>query len=209
MSLKLINKLSEKDRNSLKNGVFEVTGKAMNRTALGIVDAMTNLYPKATFEELKEMLPDTLNPSAPVNYKSLFKPYSDRNYGVIQPLSIRKEFEEQGLDINASHFTDAGEVFKSADGIEFIVSRSWESKDTETGENDIQNLINHVSQYGVRVVQVERKEAFNKGHYNLELINNELKNLLEKKSEESKLQWWMILLLIAIAVGLYFIATKK
>jgi hypothetical protein len=43
----------------------------------------------------------------------------------------------------------------------------------------------------------------------LELINNELKNLLEKKSEENKLQWWMILLLIAIAVGLYFIATKK
>ena len=66
MSLKLINKLSDKDRNSLKNGVFEVTGKAMNRTALGIVDAMINLYPKATFEELKEMLPDTLNPSAPV-----------------------------------------------------------------------------------------------------------------------------------------------
>jgi hypothetical protein len=209
MSLKLINKLSEKERKSLKSGVYEVTGKAMNRTALGVVDALTTLFPKATFEELKEMLPDTLNPSAPINYKSLFKPYSDRDYGVIQPLSIRKECEEQGFDINASHFTEKEEIFKSADGIEFIVSRSWESKDTETGENDIQNLIDHVTQYGVRVVQVERKEAFNKGHYNLELINNDLKTLIEKKSEESKLQWWMILLFIVVAVCLYFIATKK
>jgi hypothetical protein len=44
----------------------------MNRTALGIVDAIITLYPKATFAELKEMLPDNINHSAPKNFKSLF-----------------------------------------------------------------------------------------------------------------------------------------
>ena len=58
--IKIHQKLSDSEIQALKNGVIEVTGKAMNRTALGIVDAMTNLYPKATFEELKEMLPDSL-----------------------------------------------------------------------------------------------------------------------------------------------------
>ena len=59
--MKVLNSLTEKEKSELKTGVIEVTGKAMNRTALGVVDAMMQLYPKATFEELKEMLPDTIN----------------------------------------------------------------------------------------------------------------------------------------------------
>jgi hypothetical protein len=207
MSIKVIAKLSDSDRKSLKNGVIQVTGKAMNRTAIGVVDALITLYPKATFEELKAMIPDSLNPSAPKNYKSLFKPYTERNYGVIQPGSIRQECIDQQLEIHAGHFVEKEEVFKSADGVEVLVSKSWESKDTETGESDIQNLINHVAQYGVKVVQVEKKEAFNKGDYNLEIINPELKKAIEKASNK-KNPWWLIAILVGLAIGVYLVVKK-
>jgi hypothetical protein len=209
MSIKVVDKLSSTDRLSLKKGVIEVTGKAMNRTALGIVDALFTLYPNATYDEMKEMLPDTLNPSAPKNYKSLFKPYTNRNYGVIQPGSIRQECQAQDLDIHASHFTEANETFKTSDGIEVLVAKTWESKDTETGESDIQNLIDHVEQYGVRVVQVEKKEAFNKGDYNLEVINPALKAAIDKAAQK-KSSWW-IYLLIGLGVAgsaAFYLATK-
>jgi len=65
MSLKTIERLTEMQKKALKTGVIEVTGKAMNRTALGVVDALLTLYPSLTFEELKAMLPDSINPSAP------------------------------------------------------------------------------------------------------------------------------------------------
>ncbi len=208
MSIKVIEKLSTEDKKNLKKGVIEVTGKAMNRTALGVVDALLTLYPTATFDELKAMLPDSINPSAPKNYKSLFKPYTSRNYGVIQPGTIRQECIEQELDINASHFIEKDETFKSADGVEILVSKSWESKDTETGENDIQNLINHVSQYGVRVVQVEKKEAFNKGNYNLEVINPKLKEAIDKAATSKKFPWWILVILVVVIIGIVFLIKK-
>jgi outer membrane protein OmpA-like peptidoglycan-associated protein len=196
--IKIIEKLSDSERKALKNGVIEVTGKAMNRTALGVVDAVFTLYPSITFAELKEMLPDSINPSAPKNYKSLFKPYSDRLYGVVQSGSIRQECETQGLDINASHFISEGETFKTSDGIEVLVSKTWESADTETGENDLQNLINHVVQHGIRVTKVEKNKAFNKGTYNLEVINpvlfKTIQNPVKKKFP------WLILILTLIAI---------
>jgi hypothetical protein len=132
----LFNKLTHEQRVELKKGVIEVEGKAMNRTALGVVAAVFKLYPNITFAELKELLPDTINPSAPKNYKSLFKPYTDKMYGVVQSGNIRKECQEQGVDINASHFIAEGETFLTSDGVEVLVSKTWESKDTETGEHD-------------------------------------------------------------------------
>jgi hypothetical protein len=209
MPIKALDKLSDNDKKLLKNGVIEVTSKAMNRTAIGVVDALVTLYPKATFDELKEMLPDIINPSAPKNYKSLFKPYTTRNYGIIQSGSIRQECKDQELDINASHFIENDETFTSSDGIEILVSKSWESKDTETGESDIQNLINHVSQYGIRVTQVEKKEAFNKGNYNLEIINPLLKEAIEKATTKKKFPWWVILILLGLSIGAYLMLKSK
>jgi len=207
--MNVIDKLSEKEKSELKTGVIEVTGKAMNRTALGVVDALMQLYPNATFEELKKMLPDTINESAPKNYKSLFKPYSERLYGVIQPGSIKKECQELELDINASHFTKPEEVFKSSDGVEVLVSKSWESSDTSTGENDLQNLIDHVTQFGVNVTKVEKKQAFNKGEYNLEIINSSLYKRLTNPEEKKKFPWWMIILVLLAIVILLFLLNKK
>ena len=208
--MKVLNSLTEKEKSELKTGVIEVTGKAMNRTALGVVDALMQLYPKATFEELKKMLPDTINVAAPKNYKSLFKPYTERLYGVIQPGSIRTECQDQGFDINASHFTKPEETFKTSDGVEVLVSKSWESTDTSTSENDLQNLINHVSQYGVVVTKVEKKEAFNKGEYNLEIINPILFKRLTNPEEKKKFPWWILILaLLLLGILAYFLLSKK
>ena len=202
--MRVMDSLSKEERKLLSNGVIEVRGKAMNRTALGVVDAMFQLYPKATFAEMKKMLPDSINPSAPKNYKSLFKPYNpDRLYGVIQPSSIIAECEGQEISIHNSHFTESQERFKTSDGVEVLVSRTWESSDTATGESDIQNLIDHVKQYGVRVVQLEKKENFNKGDYHLEVINPTLFSTITSATEKKGLAWWIwLLLLTLIFIGL-------
>jgi len=208
MSLKTLEKLSETQKIELKKGVIEITGKAMNRTALGVVDAVFTIFPNITFAELKELLPDKINTSAPKNYKSLFKPYSERLYGVIQPGSIRNECAEQGIDLNASHFIAENETFKTSDGIEVLVSKSWESSDTETGENDLQNLIDHVEQYGIRVTKVEKKVAFNKGGHHLEVINQALLNSIQNPLVEKPVQdvqkrnfpWWILIIGILILV---------
>jgi len=208
--MKVLVSLTEKEKSELKTGVIEVTGKAMNRTALGVVDALMQLYPKATFAELKQMLPDTINTAAPKNYKSLFKPYSERLYGVIQPGTIKTECQEQGLDVSASHFIKPEETFKTIDGVEVLVAKSWESADTSTGENDLQNLINHVSQYGVKVTKVEKKESFNKGEYNLEIINPILFKRLTNPEKKKKFPWWILILIaLLLAILAYFLLAKK
>lgn len=206
--MKTFEKLTDSQKKELKKGVVEVTGKAMNRTALGIVDALLTLYPNCTFAELKAMLPDTINPSAPKNYKSLFKPYTERLYGVVQPGSIRKECEEQGLSIESSHFIKQEETFKTSDGIEVLVSKTWESADTESGENDLQNLIDHVAQYGVRVTKVEKKVAFNKGDYHLEVINPSLMKAIQNPIKK-KFPWWiLILILLLLLASIFFFTTN-
>lgn len=204
-------KLTETQRKEISKGVIEVSGRHMNRTALGIVDAMVQLYPRASFEELKSMLPDTINPAAPKNYRSLFNPYTDKLYGVIQPGSIKKECKEQELDVNASHFTDDSEIFKSSDGIEILVSKSWESNDTQTGEHDLQNLIKHVEKYGVRVVDYQKEKAFKKGGYSLEIINPTLYDQLINPKKKSFPYWILLigLLLVGILVFLFMNKTKN
>ena len=71
--MEILAKLSPTEKKELKKGVIEVYGKHMNRTALGVVDAILKLYPDATFDELKKILPVSINPSAPKNLQSLFK----------------------------------------------------------------------------------------------------------------------------------------
>lgn len=199
----------KRNKQEVQKGIILVVGKHMNRTALGIVDAILTVYPNLTFEELKEMLPDTINPSAPKNYKSLFAPYNpDRKYGVVQPGSIRNEASENGLDINASHFTENEETFRTSDGIEVLVSKSWETSDTLTGENDLQNLINHVKQYGIIVNAEEPKtEPFKTGSYQLYILNDQL--LIEINNfKKTNYLFLGIALAVIISIIVVYLATK-
>jgi hypothetical protein len=204
MSIQVINTLNEEQRVALEHGIVAIEAKAMNRTALGIVAGIFKVYPKLTFAELKEMLPDTLNPSAPKNYKSLFKPYTQRLYGVVQSGSIREECTAQGLDINASHFTEPDEVFKTSDGVEVLVSRTWESSDSETGKNDLHTLINHVAPYGIKVVTWESQKNIKRGEYSIEVINPNLLSQIHSAPKKSFLWLWILLLGIVAASVFYF-----
>ena len=199
----------KRNKQEVQKGIILVVGKHMNRTALGIVDAILTVYPNLSFEELKEMLPDTINPSAPKNYKSLFAPYNpNRKYGVVQPGSIKKEAIENGLDINASHFTENEETFITSDGIEVLVSKSWETSDTLTGENDLQNLIDHVKQYGIIVNAAEPKtEPFKTGSYQLYILNDQL--LIEINNfKKTNYLFLGIALAIIISLIAVYLATK-
>ena len=199
----------ERNKQEVQKGIILVVGKHMNRTALGIVDAILTVYPNLSFEELKEMLPDTINPSAPKNYKSLFAPYNpNRKYGVVQPGSIKKEAIENGLDINASHFTENEDTFITSDGIEVLVSKSWETSDTLTGENDLQNLIDHVKQYGIIVNAAEPKtEPFKTGSYQLYILNDQL---LKEINNFKKTNYLFLGIALAIIISLIavYLATK-
>jgi hypothetical protein len=206
--LKNLELLSETQKNDINKGIIEVNGKAMNRTALGVVDAIFTLYPNISFSELKELLPDSINPAAPKNYKSIFKPYSERLYGVVQPGTIRQECEALGLDINASHFTLPGETFKTSDGVEVLVSRSWESADTSTGENDLENLTKHVEKYGIKVTKLEKKTAFNKGEYHLEVLNPELVAFIQNPPKKA-FPWWIVIVAILTVVVLIVVLMLK
>lgn len=51
--MQVLEKLNSKQCFELAQVVIEVEGKAMNRTALGVVAAIFKLYPNVTFGELK------------------------------------------------------------------------------------------------------------------------------------------------------------
>jgi len=214
--MKTLEKLTDSQRRELKEGVIEVTGVFMNRTALGVVDAIFTMYPLITYAELKQILPDKLNPSGPYTPKTIFKPHTKRDFGVVHSFDeIDRLFKEGNLTYETLFFLEEGEVFKTSDGVKVIVNKSWETKDLETGENDLQNLIDHVKSYGIRVIQVKKNKPFNKGKYNLEIINPTILHLLNgpmdppKKQEKKKSPAWIILGLLFILLAIFIIWWNK
>jgi len=92
--MQTLSKLTIEQKNELKKGVIEVTGKAMNRSALGVVDAIFTLYPNITFSELKEILPEFVNGTESENE------YLGIDYNGILALAVKAIQELKGeIDI--------------------------------------------------------------------------------------------------------------
>lgn len=205
-------------KKKFEQGVILVSGKAMNRTALGIVDAFLTLYPNATFAELKAAMPDSINPSGPVQVRHLFKPYTEQDMGVVHDFEkMKSEFKKAGIEENFSgvFFTEPDEIFTTADGVKVGVIKMWESEDKETGENDLQRLINAVKEYGIVVNKFEARQPFKKGKYALEILQPDIaaliKNHTAPATNKSKLPYIIAgaVVLILLAVFLYFLLGQK
>lgn len=222
--------LTPEERKQFEDGVAQVNGQAMNRTALGIIAAFLKLYPQTTFKELKEAFPDSLNPSGPKAPKTIFKPYSDRNFGVVHSeAEIKSEFEKAGLPYSGVFFLEDDEKFVTADGVTVIVNRLWESKDTETGASDIQQLANQAVKYGIVVNKFEPRIPFGRGSYSIDVLNPTLfekissgipavenkiveRKVIEEKIVEKKVipMWvWILLSLLILALLLWLLGFFK
>jgi outer membrane protein OmpA-like peptidoglycan-associated protein len=202
-------------KKQFEEGVILVSGKAMNRTALGIVDAFLTLYPKATFADLKDAMPDSINPSGPVNVRHLFKPYTEQDMGVIHDLDkMKAEFKKAGIEENFSgvFFTEPDEIFTTADGVKVGVIKMWESEDKVSGENDLERLIKAVKQYGIVVNKFEPRQPFKKGKYSLEILKPEIAALIANPSKPKKKKpvWLFLLPLILLPVlGLFLWKSRQ
>jgi outer membrane protein OmpA-like peptidoglycan-associated protein len=202
--------LTPEEQKKFANGVIQVNGKAMNRTALGIIAAYFKLYPNTTFAELKEAFPDSLNPSGPRAPKSIFKPFTDRDFGVVHSLEdIKAEFAKAGLPYEGLFFTEKDEMFKTSDGVTVIVNKLWESNDTLTGENDLENLAKRAAMFGIVVNKFEARTPFARGTYSLDILEPELfakitgtSKIVEKEVVRETVEKKVIPFWIWIVVGL-------
>lgn len=217
--------LTPEEQKKYENGVIQVNGKAMNRTALGIIDAYFKLYPKATFAELKEAFPDSLNPSGPRAPKTIFKPFTERDFGVVHSFDeIKTEFAKAGLPYEGLFFLEKTEMFKTLDGVTVIVNKLWESKDTLTGESDLENLAKQALKFGIVVNKFEARKPFGKGSYSLDILQPDLydkisgktkiieREVIREKTVEKKIIpfWvWIILGLALIPIILWLAGVFK
>lgn len=177
--------LTIEERKLFEGGVIQVNGKAMNRTALGIIAAYFKLYPKTTLAELKEAFPDSINPSGPRAPKTIFKPFTDRDFGVVHSLEkIQQEFAKAGLPYEGLFFLGKDETFQTSDGITVIVNRLWESNDTLTGGNDLEKLATQAIKFGIVINKYEPRSPFGKGSYSLDLLQPELAEKMSGKSND-------------------------
>ena len=205
--------LPTEEQSKFEAGVIQVNGKAMNRTALGIIDAFFTLYPKTTFSELKEAFPDSLNPSGPKQVKSIFQPYTEKEFGVVHSLNeIKTEFAKANLPYDGLFFLEETEMFKTSDGFTVIVNKLWESNDNSTGESDLENLANQAKKYGIIVNKFEARTPFKHGSYSLDILQKDLfdkisgkttiieKEGVKEKTVEKKVIPFWVWILLALAL---------
>lgn len=131
----------------------KVYGKAQNRTALGIMHAYMELYPKTTLDELKRAFPDSLNPDSGVksNFKTL------------------EEIKSQMDNINWNgYFADEDCLLTMQNGLKVAVVSMWTKPSYE-------RLVAHARQYGIEVAKMDAadKGFGKKGGYSLEFVKTE------------------------------------
>lgn len=222
--------LTPEEQKQFENGVIQVYGKSASRTVLGIIDAFIQLYPDITYEELKQAIPDELNPTSHPSPKTIFKPHTERPVGFVHSIKIKDEFKAAGLEHNFDKvfFTNPDEIFTLKSGEKIVVVKMIDkTADNETKISDVETLANHIKKYGIIVKKFEEREAFKKGSYFLKKINSELfnkiagpdkvekiieKEIIKEKTVEKKVIpfWvWIILGLALIPIILWLAGVFK
>ena len=144
---------------------IRVYGKAMNRTAQGIINAYLVMYPHATLDDLRKAFPNSLNPGIPGKLKEM--------------LRTVEEAKELKKTVTAVGYLDATEdVMHLADGTDVVLVSMW----TKEG---FENLVSHASQYGIEVAKFEKTEGGRvKGSYRLEYLNGFVPPSSTEKEQE-------------------------
>jgi len=175
---------------------IRVYAKAMNRTALGIVNAYFKLNPNTTYSQLKVKFPDSLYDEVEGGFFNTIRPV-----GVFQSKKIVDELPQKNLQ--QCHFMKEDEILKTSDGVEICVTSSW-------GKDALDRLTNHVKQYGIVVAESLEGESFKKGEYRLEMIERVLPIAhVPVKKNYTMIYIGIILILIISAYFLFFAKKDK
>jgi outer membrane protein OmpA-like peptidoglycan-associated protein len=170
---------------------IKVYGKAMNRTALGIVNAYLKLYPKANLQDLKSAFPDDLYPEVEGGFFKTIKPL-----GVFQTKDIVDSLPAQGLQ--QPFFMNEDEIITLADGVEICVTKSW-------GKNALNRLADRAKEYGIVIAESTEGVAFKKGEYWLEELEGYKTHFVTSKPKQSYLIYYIGAAILIVGVVLYFL----
>lgn len=162
-----------------------VRGKALNRTALGIMHAYMVMHPESTLAELREAFPNSLKQDA---YSEIFT------------------VVERNSAPDTRYFTKEDELLQNGSNIHIAVSNIW-------SEESYQALVEKAKEYNIHVVYFERTNDgyATKGWYALEYVNgyddapiNEEYNNAEESDDDSekkcKCPCWITYLLATLFI---------
>lgn len=157
-------------------GKVRVHGKAMNRTALGIVNAYLTIYPQTTAEELAKAFPASVTAKFAKNEeKKNDDPFY--KYGLFHEIVTvdgKRLWAHNNEEVKPTTFLfeQEDETIHTADGKELAMESVW------TGES-YNDMVNWAKQYGIEVASFEKFDGgFVKGRFTLEQINGFVAPLL-------------------------------
>jgi len=168
---------------------IRVYGKSQSRTALGIINAYLKLYPDASYSDLQQAFPGSLNP----------KSFTD---SLLVPVS-----ETQGQEKNFFEREDEQVVLKN--GKRYALVELWRKEDFDA-------ICEHAKQYGIEAAEISETKPFERGSYELEYLNGfqpveGLKAAApitpvysEDGAKKGKFNWWWLLLALLILLLVFF-----
>lgn len=176
---------------------IKVYGKAMNRTALGIVNAYLKLYPNTTVQDLKKAFPDELYTEVEGGFFKTIKPL-----GVFQTKEIVDSLPAQGLQ--QPFFMNDDEIITLADGKRICVTKSW-------GKNALNRLTEKAKEFGIVVAESTEGVAFQRGEYMLEELEGFKTHFVTtaRSTNINFKRYIMRAALIVLLVLVYFIFKPK
>lgn len=158
-----------------------VYGKAMNHTALGIVNAFKVLYPNTTLEDLKKAFPNELNPDCGTKEIFMTKQEIDKE------IAAGHEWFVEG---NA-YFAKENEFIELEDGNKVAVVRMWTTPSFD-------NIKTQAALYGIEIAKFESSLKGERGNYRLEYINGFVP---PAPSNKKKMPIWLWILIGLLTIG--------